>query len=270
MDYWNVDVRTIRSGKLADLSLDEVGAWTRVSSFCVDQENQGLIKGARTWSETRWIQTTGVPRKMILRCKELFEWEGDDLRVWMYPVSQEEVCQEKRRIAAAAGVASGIARRKLAEERKAKELELACEKERTAERPFNGNSEVVEQKRKEIEKETGRVKEKESKTETPTLEQAQGHPPTPAKPAGAAPLSVSVCNFSQIQIQSQTTAPQFCACGERCRLAGGVRGVLDQLPAQRRPAEGGAGLAQCEGQGSPAARRAHAGAGTAIQLPGVA
>lgn len=199
MEYWNVAVRNIRSGKLADLGLDEVGAWTRVSSYCVDQENQGLIKGARTWSETRWLQTTGVPREMILRCKDLFEWEGDDLRVWMYPVSQEEVCQEKRRIAAAAGVASGIARRKLAEERKAKELESACDKERTAERPFNGNSEVVEQKRKE----TGRVKEKESKTETPTLEQAQGQPPTPAKPAGAAPLSVSVSNFSQIQHQLQ-------------------------------------------------------------------
>ncbi|WP_256200568.1 hypothetical protein [Verrucomicrobium spinosum] len=41
MNYWNVDVRNIRSGKLADLGLDEVGAWTRVSSFCVDQENQG-------------------------------------------------------------------------------------------------------------------------------------------------------------------------------------------------------------------------------------
>ncbi|WP_051946256.1 hypothetical protein [Verrucomicrobium sp. BvORR106] len=211
MEYWNVAVRNIRSGKLADLGLDEVGAWTRVSSFCVDQENQGLIKSARTWSETKWLQTTGVPREMILRCTELFEWEGDDLRVWMYPVSQEEVCQEKRRIAAAAGVASGIARRKLAEERKAKELESACDKERTAERPFNGSSEVVEQKRKEIgiERETGRVKEKESKTETQTPQPAQGQPPIPAKPAGATPLSVSVSNFSQIQNQTlnQTPAP---------------------------------------------------------------
>jgi hypothetical protein len=215
MRYWNMDVKWVRSGAMADLSLEEVGAWTRVSGYCVDQENRGRIKGARLWSDARWRQTTGVCRKVIERCQTLFSWDGDDLLVSKYPINQERACRKKRKVAAAAGVASGHARRKPVQNENEMALESAWDKGKTAERPLNGNSEVVQQeppqsfnkREKEIgiERETGRVKEEESKTETPTLEQAQGQPPTPAKPAGAAPLSVSVSNFSQIQ--NQTTAP---------------------------------------------------------------
>lgn len=209
MDYWNVDVRNIRSGMMADLSLEEVGAWTRVSSYCVDQENKGLIKGARSWSDVRWMQTTGVPRELIHRCEGLFQWEGDDLRVWEYPVRQEIAYRKKKKTGSKGGVLSGLARRKLAEERKAMALESASHKGKTAEHSFNQNTEVVQTdpppafnvREKEIE--TGRVKEKEEKEQTRTP--IQGVPAASLKPAGAAPLSV--CSSPSSLISIQTTAP---------------------------------------------------------------
>lgn len=96
MDWLNIHSSTLDSEEFVGADMIERGTWLCLQRFCIGQENGGVIKGGRLWKDRQWQQLVRVTKREVLRPARLWEWDGDNLVLFFYPVAKENEVREKR------------------------------------------------------------------------------------------------------------------------------------------------------------------------------
>ena len=103
MNWLNIEVKWLRSSEYLGSEPVERATWLSLMAYCADQENGGVIKDCRDWSDRRWQQTCGVTKEEAMLEAELWNWFGNDLKPWKYPVQKEAEIIAKRKAGAKGG-----------------------------------------------------------------------------------------------------------------------------------------------------------------------
>ena len=111
MNWINIETKTLRSPEYIGADPVQRATWLNLLGYCSEQENGGVIDGAKDWKDRRWMQTCGVTLSEVASPSELWAWAGDSLVLWNYPVTKEQEVKAKRQGGKAGGKASGEARR---------------------------------------------------------------------------------------------------------------------------------------------------------------
>lgn len=110
MEWLNLKTSTLHATEYIGADPRSRATWLNVMLWCAQQENGGLIKGARDWKDRQWQQTCGVTRREVDSSHTLLVWDGDTLIVWNYPTDKELIVRERREIGRSGGLKSGAAR----------------------------------------------------------------------------------------------------------------------------------------------------------------
>jgi len=146
--FLNLPLERLRSDEVLGAEPEDRGTWLNLLCYCADQENGGRIRGAREWSDRKWIQVTGVLRADLDRECALWSWDRGTLVVRGYPVEQERVVRAKRRGGRNRG--SGPSAEATAEESSEESMQESSEESRLRNRNRN-------RKRKEKKAKTARA-----------------------------------------------------------------------------------------------------------------
>lgn len=96
MNWLNIHTDTLRSQEFLGAEPVERATWLALLGWCATQENSGVIKGAKSWTDRRWQQTCGVTKAEADTKSELFLFEGESLVVSFYPVEKQAEVVAKR------------------------------------------------------------------------------------------------------------------------------------------------------------------------------
>lgn len=89
MEWLNIHSSTLDSEEFLCSEPADQATWLKLQRYCIGQENQGLIRGAKAWTDRQWQHLVRATRKEVARHCGLWEWAGDDLQVKFYPLSKE-------------------------------------------------------------------------------------------------------------------------------------------------------------------------------------
>lgn len=111
MEYLNLKLSTL--GDIRYIGSPPIfrATWINLLAYCAKMENGGLIETCLQWGDGTWGQIAGLKRKEVNAVSTLWEWEGENLRVWGYPIENQRICHIRREIGRAGGRASGSSRR---------------------------------------------------------------------------------------------------------------------------------------------------------------
>jgi hypothetical protein len=112
MEWLNLKLKDVRSPEFIGSSPVERSTWLSLLTYCVDQENGGVIVGGATWKDRQWQQTCGVTAREVRAATKLVRVHGEDIVVMFYPVEKERIVKQKREHGRSGGLASGEARAK--------------------------------------------------------------------------------------------------------------------------------------------------------------
>ena len=129
MNWLNIETKTLRAPEYIGSDPVHRATWLNLLGYCAEQENGGVIDGAKSWKDRQWMQTCGVTFDEVNSPSSLWDWEGDSIVLWNYPVTKEEEVKAKRDAGKKGGKASGQARRE-AQLEAASEAQLEAELER--------------------------------------------------------------------------------------------------------------------------------------------
>lgn len=96
MEWLNLHTSTLDSPEFVGAEPRERSAWLCLLRFCIGQENGGVIKGCREWTDRRWQQLCRVTEEEVSAPSELWKWKGTNLVVWAYPLTKENEIRIKR------------------------------------------------------------------------------------------------------------------------------------------------------------------------------
>lgn len=116
MEYLRIDTSVFHSREYIGATPVQRSTWLSLLGYCAIQENGGIIDACQDWGERRWMQTCGVTLSEIEDECDLWAIDIDQngvqfLTLAYYPMADQEKCQQLRKRAKAAGLASGEARR---------------------------------------------------------------------------------------------------------------------------------------------------------------
>jgi hypothetical protein len=103
MQWFNLNVATLRSPEYIGSDPAARATWLNVSVWCCEQENGGRIFGAKLWKDRQWQQICGVTLDEVNQSFPLLIWDANDLIVWAYPKEKEELVQTKRKAGSIGG-----------------------------------------------------------------------------------------------------------------------------------------------------------------------
>ena len=106
MEYINLTITQLASAAYRRSSMQDRGVWLSLLGFCVQQENGGIVAGAKKWSEWDYQQILGIPIANLKGDHQLWRFKDDDLVVDCYPLDKQREVQAKRR----AGKRGGLSR----------------------------------------------------------------------------------------------------------------------------------------------------------------
>ncbi len=95
MEWIKLQLKVLRSEEYIGCDPVQRAAYINLLGYCVDQENWGVIKGCRSWSDRKWMRLCGVMKSEVVECG-LFRFNGDDLEIYAYPVAEQKACESKR------------------------------------------------------------------------------------------------------------------------------------------------------------------------------
>lgn len=107
MNWINLHIATLDGPEFVGSSPKERGIWLSLLRFCIGQENSGRISFCKSWKDRQWQQLIRVTKKEVSEPCRLWEWDGEDLVVFFYPVDKEEEVERKRETARANGAKGG-------------------------------------------------------------------------------------------------------------------------------------------------------------------
>lgn len=111
MNWLNIETKTLRAPEYIGSEPVHRATWLNLLGYCAEQENGGVIDGAKSWKDRQWMQTCGVTLDEVNAPSDLWSWQADSLTLWNYPVTKEEEVRAKRNAGKRGGKASGEARR---------------------------------------------------------------------------------------------------------------------------------------------------------------
>lgn len=103
MLWLNLELRLLQNKAFATAETVDVGTWLRLMNYCCSQENSGLIRDAKTWSERAWMLTFGLQKAEVERKCDLWSWRENHLRVNFFPVHSLDHVKRLRAQASKAG-----------------------------------------------------------------------------------------------------------------------------------------------------------------------
>ena len=99
MEWFNIHTSTLDSEEFLCSEPVDQATWLKLQRYCIGQENGGVIRGAKGWTDRQWQHLVRATLKEVLRECRLWEWIGDELKVKFYPAEKELEVQAKRRAA---------------------------------------------------------------------------------------------------------------------------------------------------------------------------
>jgi hypothetical protein len=85
MNWLNINTSQSRDPRWMDSTWIERGAWLSMVCYCTERETDGVIVGARLWSDRQWLIALGGLLTDISPDALLWSWIGDDLHLELYP-----------------------------------------------------------------------------------------------------------------------------------------------------------------------------------------
>ena len=85
MNWVNINTSQSRDPRWMDSTWIERGAWLSMVCYCTERETDGVIVGARLWSDRQWLIALGGLLTDISPDALLWSWSGDDLHLELYP-----------------------------------------------------------------------------------------------------------------------------------------------------------------------------------------
>lgn len=107
MNWLNIETKTLDAENFIGSEPTDRGTWLCLQRFSVGQENGGRIIGCKSWPDRKWQQLVRITKKEAMRGSLLWDWQGEDLVVWEYPVDKELEVKQKRDTAKTNGAKGG-------------------------------------------------------------------------------------------------------------------------------------------------------------------
>ena len=96
MHWININIDALQSMEYKRSNPTKRATWLSLLGYCCQHETGGRITGCRDWSDREWLQVCGVTKEEVLTDSLLCTFDGDDLLVAFYPLSQEQAIRAKR------------------------------------------------------------------------------------------------------------------------------------------------------------------------------
>lgn len=96
MNYLNIEIALLRSPEFSGAEPHHQAVWLKLLAYCADQETGGMIRDARKWKPFQW-QYIGIDPAFLEEECPLWRIEVGHLRVWGYPIKQQQEMQKKRK-----------------------------------------------------------------------------------------------------------------------------------------------------------------------------
>lgn len=98
MNWLNIYTPTLRAPEFIGSEPTARATWLYVFAYCAEQENGGVIIGARGWKDRQWQQTCGVTLAEVEASSPLLKWRDQDLILHAYPMQKEAEVQRMREL----------------------------------------------------------------------------------------------------------------------------------------------------------------------------
>ena len=110
MNWININTAQSRDPRYMDSTWLERGAWLSMVAYCTERETDGVIVGARLWSDRQWLIALGGLLTDISRESGLWRWSGDDLHLELYPHDMQATVIARREAGRKGGQATSEAK----------------------------------------------------------------------------------------------------------------------------------------------------------------
>jgi len=84
MNYLNINTKDMKHPLMVRSDAVQRGAWLSMVCYCTELETDGIIIGARLWTDREWMHSTGLLASEV-GDSSLWKWIGDDLHLHLYP-----------------------------------------------------------------------------------------------------------------------------------------------------------------------------------------
>ena len=179
MNWININTSQSRDPRYMDSTWLERGAWLSMVAYCTERETDGIIVGARLWSDRQWLIALGGLLTDISRESGLWSWSGDDLHLELYPHDMQATVIARREAGRKGGQATSEAKteavRANGNVEKAKQKQSKS-KAKSKPKEIEGNSKGEEQVEEEEQSEVKVEVEVEPEPEAPIPPDATADP----------------------------------------------------------------------------------------------
>jgi hypothetical protein len=97
MNWLNLNLELFRDDRFMDADPLDRATWLLMVAHCCLVENGGVMRDAHKWNNERWLRTVGVTREEYERPCGLWKNEVGHVRVWGYPIKQEQKYKQLRK-----------------------------------------------------------------------------------------------------------------------------------------------------------------------------
>jgi len=84
MNWININTKDMKHPLMVRSDAVQRGAWLSMVCYCTELETDGIIIGARLWTDREWMHSTGLLASEVGE-SSLWKWIGDDLHLELYP-----------------------------------------------------------------------------------------------------------------------------------------------------------------------------------------
>ena len=107
MNWLNLSIQTLDSENFLGSDPTQRATWLCLLRYCIGQENGGTITACAGWADRKWQQLVRVTRDEVQSACDLWQWDGETLVVWGYPIEKEGEVQRNRESGARGGLKGG-------------------------------------------------------------------------------------------------------------------------------------------------------------------
>jgi hypothetical protein len=84
MNWLNINTKDMKHPLMVKSDAVQRGSWLSMVCYCTELETDGIIIGARLWTDREWMHSTGL-LALEVGDSSLWKWIGDDLHLELYP-----------------------------------------------------------------------------------------------------------------------------------------------------------------------------------------
>jgi hypothetical protein len=95
MNWLNINTTHMRDPLWVKSDATQRGAWLSMLGYCTERETNGIIVGARLWTDRQWIHSTGLMAAEV-GDSSLWRWVADDLHLELYPHEMQSMVVARR------------------------------------------------------------------------------------------------------------------------------------------------------------------------------